>query len=158
MDRSLEGWNDTRVPPASVARVAGHPIHPMLVPFPIAFFAFAFVTDLVYWRTADLMWSNFSSWLIAAGLFMGALAALAGLVDFVGNSRIRAQAPAWPHFIGNAVVLGLSLLNAFVHARDGWTSVVPWGMTLSGVVVLLMLVTGWLGGSLVYRHRVGVAQ
>jgi len=130
----------------------------MLVPFPIAFFALAFVTDLAYWRTAELMWSNFSSWLIAAGLVMGALAALAGLIDFFGNSRIRAQAPAWPHLIGNVVVLGLSLVNSFIHARDGWTSVVPWGVTLSGIVVAIMLVTGWLGGSLVYRHRVGVVQ
>jgi uncharacterized membrane protein len=144
------------VRPASTASIAGHPIHPMLVPFPIAFFTGALVTDIAYWRTEQLMWSNFSSWLIAGGLLMGGLAALAGLVDFASRRAIRAQGPAWPHALGNIVVLALALLNAFVHARDGWTSVVPWGLALSACVVVLMAVTGWFGSSLVYRHGVGV--
>ena len=142
--------------PPSKASIAGHPIHPMLVPFPIVCFTGALVTDIVYWRTADIMWSNFSAWLLTVGLLMGGLAALAGLVDFLSSRSIRSQAPAWPHMLGNVLVLGLSLLNAFVHSRDAWTSVVPTGLVLSAVVVLLMLVTGWLGWSMVYRHRVGV--
>src|SRR5690349_16143419 len=120
--------------PRSTASIAGHPIHPMLVPFPIACFVGALITDIVYWRTADIMWSNFSAWLLAVGLIMGGLAALAGLIDFLGSRSIRAQAPAWPHLIGNVLVLGLSLLNAFVHSRDAWTSVVPTGLILSAVV------------------------
>lgn len=143
--------------PTSTARVAGHPIHPMLVPFPIVCFTGALVTDIAYWRTADIMWSNFSAWLLTAGLLMGGLAALAGLIDFLGSRAVRARPPAWPHMVGNLLVLGLSLVNAFVHSRDAWTSVVPTGLFLSAVVVLLMLVTGWLGWSLVYRHKVGVA-
>ncbi|PIK73709.1 hypothetical protein CS379_06895, partial [Methylobacterium frigidaeris] len=50
------------------------------------------------------------------------------------------------------------LVNAFVHSRDGWTSVVPTGLILSGLVVLILCVTGWLGWAMVYRHRVGVAS
>ncbi|MGO4523577.1 DUF2231 domain-containing protein [Microvirga sp. 2MCAF35] len=142
--------------PPSKASIAGHPIHPMLVPFPIVCFTGALVTDIVYWQTADIMWSNFSAWLLTVGLIMGGLAALAGLVDFLSSRSIRAQAPAWPHLLGNVLVLGLSLLNAFVHSRDAWTSVVPTGLVLSAVVVLLICVTGWLGWSMVYRHRVGV--
>lgn len=149
-------YSEPPQPPSSTASIAGHPIHPMLVPFPIAFFAAALVTDIAYWRTADLQWSAFSSWLIAGGLVMGALAALAGLTDFIANSRIRAQRPAWPHALGNIVAMLLALVNAFVHGRDGWTGVVPWGLALSAAVVLILLVTGWLGGALVYRHRVGV--
>jgi hypothetical protein len=53
---------------ASKASIMGHPIHPMLVPFPIACFSGALVTDIAYWRTANMMWSNFSAWLIFAGL------------------------------------------------------------------------------------------
>jgi uncharacterized membrane protein len=89
------------------------------------------------------------------GLIMGVLAALAGFVDFVGRRAIRAQPPAWPHFLGNAVVLVLALLNNLIHSHDGWTSVVPWGLALSALTVAIMFVTGWLGASLVYRHRVG---
>ena len=144
--------------PASTARVAGHPIHPKLVPFPIVCFTGALITDIVYARTADIMWSNFSAWLLAAGLIMGVLAAIAGLIDFIGSRSLRAQRPAWPHMVGNAVVLLLALLDNLVHTRDAWTSVVPTGLILSALIVALMLVTGWLGSSLVYRHRVGVAE
>jgi uncharacterized membrane protein len=143
--------------PPSRASIAGHPIHPMLVPFPIACFAGTLLTDIAYWRTADIMWSNFSAWLLTVGLLMGGLAALAGLIDFLSSRAVRAQTPAWPHMLGNLLVLGLSLLNAFVHSRDAWTSVVPTGLILSAVVVVIMLVTGWLGWSLVYRHKVGIA-
>jgi uncharacterized membrane protein len=144
-------------PPASRARIARQPIHPKLVPFPIVCFTGALFTDIAYARTADMMWTNFSAWLLAVGMAMGVLAALAGLVDFIGNRQVRAQRPAWPHMLGNIVVLVLALFNNFVHSRDAWTSVVPTGLILSAATVALMMVTGWLGASLVYRHRVGVA-
>jgi uncharacterized membrane protein len=144
--------------PHSTASVAGHPLHSMLAPFPIVCFAGAFFTDLAYWRTANVIWETFSIWLLTAGLLMGVLAGAVGFIDFVGSKRIRALRPAWPHMLGNVAVLVLSLVNAFVHSRDGYTAVVPQGLILSGLVVLLLIVTGWLGGSMVYRHRVGVAN
>ena len=145
------------VPIAPTAHIARHPIHPMLVPFPIACFVGTLVTDLAYWRTADMMWANFSSWLLLVGLIMAGLAAIAGLIDFLGNRLVRRQSAAWMHMIGNVVVVVLSLFNAFVHSRDGWTSVVPTGLVLSSVVVLLLLFTGWQGWTMVYRHRTGIA-
>lgn len=144
--------------PRSTARIMGHPIHAMLVTFPIAFFVGALVTDVVYARTANLMWQYFSIWLITAGLIMGGLAATAGLVDYLGDRRVRQAKPATPHMVLNILALALSLLNAFVHSRDGWTAVVPDGLVLSGVVVLILGVSAWLGGSLTYRHGVGVAE
>ncbi|KJC51170.1 membrane protein [Bradyrhizobium sp. LTSP885] len=144
--------------PESTARVARHPIHVMLVPFPIVCFVGTLLTDIAYWRTAQMMWADFSAWLLFAGLVMGGLAAIAGLIDFFGSRRIRTLAPAWYHMAGNVVVMLLALLNAFVHSRDVWTSVVPTGLVLSALTVIVMLVTGWLGGELVYRHRVGVAD
>jgi uncharacterized membrane protein len=128
----------------------------MLVPFPIVCFIGVLLTDIVYWRTAVMMWADFSAWLVTVGVIMGVLAAIAGLIDFLSNPRIRAQPPAWPHLIGNAVALILAIINMLVHTRDAWTSVVPWGLVLSAVVVLILLVTGWLGGAMVYRHGVGV--
>lgn len=140
----------------STASIFGHPIHPMLVPFPIVCFIGALITDITYANTADMMWANFSAWLIVAGLIMGALAAIAGATDFFGSKRVRAQGPAWPHAIGNVIAMIVALFNAFVHSRDAWTSVVPTGIILSAVTVAIMAVTGWLGGALVYRHGVGV--
>jgi uncharacterized membrane protein len=104
-----------------------------------------------------MMWADFSAWLLVVGLIMGVLAAVAGLIDFLGNRLVRAQAPAWPHMLGNMAVLVLSLFNALIHSRDAWTSVVPTGLILSAIVVLILPITGWLGWSLVERQRIGVA-
>jgi uncharacterized membrane protein len=128
----------------------------MLVPFPIACFIGALVTDIVYWRTAEMMWSDISAWLLLIGLILGVLAAIAGLIDFLSNRLIRAQTPAWPHMLGNLLVLLLALFNTMVHTRDAFTSVVPTGLILSVLTVLILPVTGWLGWSMVYRHGVGV--
>jgi len=144
--------------PRSTAKVFGHPIHPMLVPFPIACFVGAFATDLVYSRTQNLMWQYFSVWLITAGLVIGAVAALMGLIDYIGDRRVRAARPATPHMVLNIAAMLTALVNAFVHSRDGWTAVVPQGLILSGITVALLMVSAWLGGSLSYRYGVGVAQ
>jgi uncharacterized membrane protein len=142
----------------STARIAGHPIHPMLVPAPIACYVGTLLTDIAYWRTANVMWADFSAWLITAGVIMGYLAALVGLIDFASNRLIRAQPPAWPHVIGNLIVLVLATLNMLVHTRDVWTSVVPWGLVLSTAVVLILLFTGWMGWSMVYRYGVAISD
>ncbi|MEA1086178.1 MAG: DUF2231 domain-containing protein [Sphingomonas sp.] len=142
--------------PRSTAKLFGHPLHPMLVPFPIVCFVGALITDLAYLGSANVQWSNFSIWLITAGLVMGGLAALTGIIDYAGDRRVRAARPATPHMIINLSVFVIEIVNAFVHSRDGWTAVVPTGLTLSAISVLLLGVSAWLGGSLVYKHRVGV--
>lgn len=144
--------------PRSVAAIAGHPIHAMLVPFPIVCFTLAFLTDIAFWQTSYIMWQNFSAWLLLAGLIFGVLAGLVGAVDFLFGDRVRAQRPAWPHAIGNVIVLGLAFVNSLVHAGDGWTGVVPYGLILSAVTMILIFVTASLGRSLVFRHGVGVSD
>jgi uncharacterized membrane protein len=143
--------------PHSTARIGAHPIHPILVPFPLVCFVGTLLTDLMYWRTAEMMWADFSAWLVTVGVIMGWLAAIAGLIDFLGNRVVRVQPPAWPHVIGNAIVLILATFNMLVHGRDAWTSVVPTGLVLSAVVVAILLFTTWMGWSMVYRYRVGGA-
>jgi len=130
----------------------------MLVPIPITCFIGALLTDIVYYATAEMMWADFSAWLLIVGLIGGVLAGLAGLTDFLGNRLIRTQAPAWPHLLGNVLVLLLSFFNALIHTRDAWTSVVPTGIILSLVVVLILPITGWLGWAMVYRNGVGVSR
>ena len=132
---------------------SGDPIHPTLMSFPIAYFTAAFVTDLVYWRTANVLWETFSDWLITAGLVTAGIAIIAFVVDLARGKRPRTL--AWPHAVGYALAVLLSLLNAFVHSRDGYTAVVPTGVTLSGVVVVILLVMGWAGRALIARRREG---
>jgi uncharacterized membrane protein len=139
--------------------IGGHPIHATLVQFPIVCFVGAFVTDIVYWRSMSFIWETFSVWLLTAGLVGAGLAVIVGLVEFVANRRIRQLRSAWIHVLGNALVIALSLINVLVHSRDGYTAVVPTGIILSGVVVLIMMITmitGWMGGGISYRHRSGV--
>jgi uncharacterized membrane protein len=143
--------------PRSTARIGRHPIHPMLVSVPITCFVGTLITDIVYWRTANMQWANFSAWLLTIGLLVSVLAALAGVIDFIGDRRIRRLGAAWIHGVGNALAVTLSAVNFFVHGRDAYTSVVPTGLTLSAIVVLILVVTAWLGGELVYRHGVGVS-
>jgi uncharacterized membrane protein len=139
-------------------RIFHRPIHPFLVPIPIVCFIGVLLTDITYWGSADMMWADFSAWLVSVGVIFGFLAAIFGLIDFLGNRSIRAQSPAWTHAIGNLALLILATLNMFVHSRDAWTSIVPWGLALSAATVLILLFTVWMGRSLVYRHGVGVVE
>jgi uncharacterized membrane protein len=134
------------------------PIHTLLVPIPIVCFVGALLTDLTYWWSADMMWADFSAWLVSVGVIFAYLAAIFGLIDFLGLRSIRAQPPAWPHAIGNVVLLILATLNMFVHSRDAWTSVVPWGLALSAATVLVLTFTVSVGRAMVTRHRLGVAE
>src|SRR6516165_175512 len=97
--------------PQSTVQIAGHPIHPMLIPFPIAFFVSTFVVDLIYWQTNDNAWATASLWLLGAGLIMAALAAVMGLIDVLSDQQIRQLNDAWLHAGGNVIVVLIELYN-----------------------------------------------
>ena len=125
--------------PISMAR---HPIRSMLLPVPIVCFVGGLLTDLAYVNSGgNLLWVNFSSWLIAAGLAFGAVAILVLLID-----GLRGASPWLPFAMIVAAWLA-EFVNALIHARDGWTAVVPIGMTLSILGTLLVLTGGWLSRS-----------
>ena len=143
--------------PRSVS-LGGRPVHAMLVPIPIVCFVATLITDIVYWQTAAMLWADMSAWLLLVGLIVSLFAAPAGMIDFFGDPRIRKLRAAWIHGAGNVTALILSIFNCLIHTRDAYTSVVPSGLILSALVVLILLVTGWNGWALVYRHGVGVCQ
>ena len=145
--------------PRSTASIAGHPIHPMLIPFPIALLVAAFVTDLTFWWTGTPGWATASMWLLGAGIVMALLAALFGFADFFGDPRIRDIGDAWHHMIGNLVAVVLALLNLYLRYRSGAAAgAAGYGLWLSLATVLLLMFNGWKGGELVFRHRVGMAD
>jgi glucose/arabinose dehydrogenase/uncharacterized membrane protein len=121
--------------------IAHRPIYFALAPVPITCFAGAFVTDIAYWHTASMTWETFSIWLITAGLVMAGITAVAGFAEYVINAASRAVRPAWPHLLGNVLAVALSVVNAFVHSRDGYTAVVPAGLILSEFVLLILLIS-----------------
>jgi uncharacterized membrane protein len=142
----------------STASLAKHPLHPVLIPFPIAFLTGALVTDVVYWATNTNFWPQMSFWLIAAGLVMGALSAVLGVVDFLTIERVRAHTAGWIHGGGNALALILTIANLWLRRDDVATAVIPWGLVLSVVVAVLLGIAGWYGGELAFRHKVGVIE
>lgn len=137
----------------STAMPLGRPFHKMLVSFSAAYFAGALVTDLVYWQMPDVMWERFSIWLIVAGLVLAGFAVVAFLIDLASGRQI--ERPALPRVVGYVLAVVLSLVNAFVHSRDGYTAVVPTGLTLSGLVIVVLLLTALIGMALANRSRVG---
>ncbi len=143
--------------PQSTAKIGGHPIHPMLIPFPIVCFVGAFVTDIAYAQTGDDGWASASMWLLGAGLAMAALAAVAGFTDYLGDDRIRRLGVALKHMIANVTAVVIELVNLVLRLNNpGFAN--STGVYLSGVVVLILLYSGWLGGELVYRHGVAVNE
>ena len=145
--------------PKSTAQIAGHPLHPMLISFPIACFVLTLVCDIFYFSVGDTAWVMGSEWLLGAGLIMGGLAAIMGFADFFGERRIRNLSAAWWHMGGNLAVVLISLYNFFMRYVDGAAAGLPvTGIVLSAVVVCILLFTGWKGWQMVYRDRVGVAD
>lgn len=136
--------------------IGGVPLHAMLVSFPVACFTGALLTDLAYLESdGQVQWANFSQWLLAVGEFTGVLAAICGLVDLLGNPAHLRPKSAWLHMIGSATVLTLGLFNNLVHARDGWTGVMPTGITLSAITFAVLAITAFLGLRLAYGHSHG---
>lgn len=116
-----------------------HCLYSSLVAFPISCFSLTVLTDIAYWRTLNLLWLHFSEWLLLAGLVFGILAAIVR----VGDLLVRKASPAWPAVIGAIIVLLLAALNSFIHAADGWTAVMPYGLAVSILTVGAMIVTAW---------------
>jgi len=146
-----------RIP--STAQIAGHPIHPMLVPFPIAFLIGALLSDLAFWGSADVFWARASAWLIGAGLVGAGLAAVAGLTDFLASPAIRDFRSAWIHLAGNVTAVLVVVANLILRLAGDLSSVVlPTGIILSAVVVVIFAVTGWMGWEMVYRAGVGLSS
>ena len=113
------------------SRSFANPLHAILLAFPVALYPAALLTDITYLNTAEIQWTNFSSWLIAgADLFAGLVLAWALLGLFFGRAR-HARLRGIIYLIVVTAMFVLGVLNAFQHARDGWHSVGTFGLALS---------------------------
>lgn len=143
-------------PRPSKAAIMGHPIHPMLIPFPIALLALVPVSDIIFLAEGDVFWARTSYYMLWAGLVTAGLAAIAGLIDFVGIKRARTRRAGWLHVGANVAVIGLTVVNVSIRAGDLAGAIAPSGLILSLIGLLLLIVSGWYGGELSYRHQIGV--
>ena len=143
--------------PHSTASIGGHPIHPMLIPFPITCLVGAFVTDLIFLNTGDRGFATASHWLLGFGIGTALIAATAGMIDYMGDDRIRRLGVALQHMLANVAAVVISVINFAIRLNDPG-DIASLGVFLSGAVVLILLYSGWLGGHMVYRHRVAVQE
>jgi len=120
-------------------------LHARVIPTGAGLLAAAFVTDLLYCQTLSSQWETFSIWLLTAGLIVAAASGLALLLDV---TLCRVARVSRPRFWAVTAAALLSLLNAFIHSRDGYTAVAPTGLALSAAVTLILIVVGWRGWSL----------
>lgn len=147
-------YRDPGVP--STVAIAGHPLHPLSVIFPIAFLAGALGTDVGYWLTSDPFWARASLWLVGAGLAGGLVAAIIGMSDFLQIERVRKRTAGWAHMIINITLLVLTAINLYLRLGNPVGAILPWGLVLSTIVGTLTSVSGWYGAELSYRHKIGV--
>jgi uncharacterized membrane protein len=141
----------------SHAKLLGHPIHPMLIVYPVGLLSAAVVFDLLYLATNNEQLATFSYWAIAAGLVGGLAAALFGLIDWLAIPRTtRAKRIGMYHGLGNLVVVGLFVLSFLTRMSDATYLPDTTPLLLGLLGLAIALVTAWLGGELVYRLGVAV--
>ena len=134
--------------------IAGHPLHPILVTLPIGLFVAALATDIAHVADESGGWAVASRWLLGGGLATALLAALAGFIDFAGNTNIRALRDAWLHLFANLTVVLIEGVNLILRLPEPGVAG-SFGIVLSAFAVLVLLFSGWKGGELVFRHGVG---
>lgn len=128
----------------STVRIERRPFYRRFAAFAAACFVGTLATDIAYLRTANIMWADFSDWLLTGGIIVGwATVVVAVIETFLIRAPLRSRLRA-RYVIGSAAALILATFNMFVHTRDAWTSVVPWGLVLSAATVLVLILTGWL--------------
>jgi uncharacterized membrane protein len=142
---------------ASRASIGGHPIHPMLVPIPIGLFVFAFVADLVVYFGGAGAWQSVAFYCMGGGIVGALLAAVFGLVDLLGLKEERPRSIGIAHMVVNLTVVGLFVVNFWMRWQGNEpVEGTPFMLTVIGIV--LLLVSGWLGGHMVFVHGVGVSR
>lgn len=141
----------------TVAAIGRHPLHPMLVPLPIGFLIGALLSDIAYASTEDAFWARASFWLLVGGIVTGVVAGLLGLIDLLGIQRARNLRIGWLHGLSNILAILVAIANVALRWTDAATPIWGTGLFLSAVITIILLVTGWLGGELSYRHGIGVS-
>jgi uncharacterized membrane protein len=138
------------------ASVYHHPIHPMLIVFPLGLWVFSVLCYLIYLLSRVAVWHTVALYAMGGGIVGGVLAAVPGAIDFLTLPKSKVQTIALSHMISNVVALTIFII-AFALAEFGnEQSVVPFVLSIFGL--LAVGTGGWLGGALVYEHGVGVEQ
>lgn len=133
--------------------ILGHPIHPMLIHFPVAALIGLIATDIAFILTADSFWARGGLWLAGIGMAGGWLSGTMGLADLLIVHEIRRLIIAWCHALMAVTLLSLATLNWFLRVGDPELLILPWGLYLSLLSGFLITLTSLLGVSLSITKR-----
>lgn len=139
---------------SSPASIKKHPLHPMLVGFPIGLWVFALVCDVVHAVSGSAIWQTVATFCVAGGIVGALLAAVPGLIDYFSIDEAEMKRIANLHLAVNLGAVVIFLINLWLRFRLPVESNVPLGMSVVGV--LAMGFGGWLGGEMVYVKGMAV--
>lgn len=143
--------------PSVESRVAikHHPLHPIAVVYPIACLTLLLPADVLHLWSGEAFWAEVAWWLNVVGLGAGLLAAGLGICDMFLIRVARRHVSAWSHFIAGVMLLALAAMGVWLRWPDpaaaGW-----WALLQSAPTAGMVLVVGWLGGTLSFGHGIGV--
>jgi uncharacterized membrane protein len=139
------------------ASIYGHPIHPMIVPIPIGLFLFSYIADLaVRFQWTGGAWADVALYCMGGGIAGALAAALFGLIDLLSMHERRVKRIGIAHMLINLGVVGLYVVNLLLRWQPGASDGTPF--VLSTIAIVALLVSGWLGGHMVYLHGIGVGE
>ena len=147
---------------ASPASIGGHPIHPMIVPFPIGLWVFSLIADVIYLWRGNPVWRDYIAfYALLGGIIGAAAAAVPGLVDWLSLKNPRVVKIANWHARLNVIALLVFAASFYLRTRGGSALVsgsynIPIALSVFGVI--LISISGYLGGEMVFKHGVGVDQ
>lgn len=142
---------------SSFAALFGHPLHPLLVPVVIGMYVAATIADIAFDRTSDPFWARSASWLLLGTVVAGLIAALPGIIDLLSIERARRLSISWLHAGGNGLFLMVAAVN-YAERQADLQTVSSNQMLLTGTGFVLMAISGWLGGEMTFRHRIGAIE
>ena len=142
----------------SKVAIGDHPVHAMLVTFPIALTACTLGADALYWWTGDAFWARAALWSCGAGFLIGVLAGLVGTAELLSVPGIRRSSASWTHFVVAVMLLSVLGANWGLRLTGYEQAVLPWGIGLSALASIFTGFAGWHGGKLVFEYQMGVAS
>ncbi len=141
----------------SRTKLFGHPIHPMLIVFPLGLLIMSVIFDILHCITGNSTFSTVAYYDIAAGIIGGLLAAIFGFLDWLAIPQgTRAKSVGATHGIGNVMVVLLFVVSWLIRNGNSGHQPDTWAFVMSVVAILIGAVTAWLGGEMVYRLRMAV--
>jgi len=140
----------------SLVAVAGHPIHAMLVTFPIALVISTLGCDIFYWWTADPFWPRAALWASGFAFWLGIAASIAGTAELLLVAGIRKRAASWTHAVAAVTLISIAGMNWGMRIEAPEAAVLPFGLLLSVLASIFVVIAGWHGGKLVFDHGIGL--